>query len=449
MHRLTIITLLFFGLAPCLQSQDYTGFTRINTETYRLYMAQEWDSLIPAGKAGLKQDIDYYYLRMRLGIAYYEKENYRKAANHFTTALELNQDDPLALEYLYFSRLFSGQLEQSRLVRKNFRGELSRKIPSPESKFIDGLGMEYLNSQGLNDDILNNLSDYFTGLPPGMQFITNSYSNIGISLTHSIAPGITLFHAFTSLTKKNIFYYNDGSYEFLMEDQQVKQRQYYFSPRFTTFSGFVFIPVFHLINVRYQTPIEISMGPGGTPLVIFGEGTFNDYVGGLGIRKGIGSFDLYLGNFYATLNDAEQFQNRVGLTWYPFGNLNMYAGSYLSSQYERANGEGVVRLVPELLFGLGVSGKIWIELNASAGDMTNYTERNGYIIYNSYSNIIEKKLLLSLTIPVSEKGSLLYFGGRWTADRSEFVPNDQSLDNITNSISYNTLSIYGGLSWKF
>jgi len=109
----------------------------------------------------------------------------------------------------------------------------------------------------------------------------------------------------------------------------------------------------------------------------------------------------------------------------------------------------VVRIVPELLFGIGVSGKIWIELNASAGDMTNYTEKNGYVIYNSYSNIIEKKLLLSLSVPVSKKGSLLYFGGRWSADRSEFVPYDLTPDNITNSISYNSLSIYGGLSWRF
>ena len=136
-------------------------FNRINTETYRFYEEQKWDSLIHLGKEALNQEIDYYYLRMRIGIACYNKKNYRKADDHFRVALEFNQEDPVALEYLYYSMLFAGQVERSGLVRKKFRGDLSLRLPPQKGKILDRFGMEYLFSTAamrINFPILKNFS---------------------------------------------------------------------------------------------------------------------------------------------------------------------------------------------------------------------------------------------------------------------------------------------------
>ena len=122
-------------------------------ETYRLYVGQKWDSLIAMGKEAIKQDIDYYYLRMRVGIAYYNKKNYKKAAGHFKHALSFNQNDPVALEYLYYSMLLSGSQEQANHVRNRFKGDLALKLPPFKGRFIERIGIEYLYNQSMNDEL--------------------------------------------------------------------------------------------------------------------------------------------------------------------------------------------------------------------------------------------------------------------------------------------------------
>ena len=443
------IGLFLFSLSGII-AQEQLDFNTINMETYRLYTGQEWDSLIAMGKEALKQDIDYYYLRMRLGIAYYTKKNFKKASIHFNKAIAMNQGDPVAMEYLYYSNLLSGNKEQAKHVRNRFKGALALKLPPQKGKFMEKIGAEYLYHHSMNEDLFTIPDQLFTGLPQGVQHITRNFSNAAIHMASSISPGFSLIQTYTYLSKHNHFYYNDGTYQLEVSDQHVYQHQYGISPQFTTPSGYTIMPVFHLINVHFQSPVVLSQGyMGGSSQVGLAYFTENDLVTGMGFRKGICTVDLELGAYYATLNNTEQIQNRLGVTWFPTGNLNLYVGMFLNSQYELKEGEGLFRTIPEILIGYAIGEKVWLDLKAVMGEMVNYTENNGMIIYNSYGEVIDKKVTFSISIPVSDKGSLLYLGGRWTSNRSEFIPYDPILAQSNNTITYNTFSIYGGISWKF
>ncbi len=335
-------------------------------------------------------------------------------------------------------------------MRKAFKGELALKLAPPKGKFLDRLGGEYLYNHGLNNDILADPDALFQDLPPGVQYITQHYSNASLSLSNIVTPGFRLNHTYTFLSKTNHQYYNDGQYIFQLTDQHVYQHQYNFSPVITTRSGYVFSPMVHLISIHYQAPVEIQQGfQGGNNQVVLGYLDAFDFVTGLGFSKGLGCLDLHLGAWYATLNNNEQIQNRLGLTWYPFGNLNLYAGGYLNSQYEISDTEGVVRIIPEVHVGMAMAGKVWLDLNGAFGEMTNYLEHNGSSVFNSFSEKIQKKVSLTLSVPVTNKGSLIYLGGRWTANESRFYAFDPAQDHLTNNIIYNALSIYGGITWKF
>jgi len=446
-----VITTIWLSLLALsgINAQDPVDFNTFNTETYSLYQQQKWDSLIDMGREALKQDYDFYYLRMRLSIALYNQKNFRKAGVHFTKALAMNQGDPVALEYLYYSRLLAGQGDQANLVREQFKGDLALKLPPFKGKFFDRLGAEYLYNRGMIDHISTNPEETFPGLPSGVQYITHHFSNVSLSLTNSIAPGFSLHHAYTFMTKTNLQYYNDGNMQYFVDNQNVTQHQYYLSPRFTTQSGFKIMPMFHRINGKYQIPVETSGSGGGYSRAYLYYVEYIDYVAGLGLSHSLGSFNLTLGAWYATLNDSEQVQNRLGLTWYPKGNLNFYASAYMNSQYEITEGEAVLRWIPEMHIGFSISEKLWFDLNGTMGEMTNYLENNGQIVYNSFSETIQQKIKFTISIPVSEKGSLLYLGGRWTSNISEFYPLVYDLTGTTNTKSYNTLSFYGGISWKF
>ena len=77
-----MLLIFFSSIFLSAKSQDVLDFNTVNTKTYDYYFQGNWDSLIDIGEKALKSDIDYFYLRIRLGIAYYAKTNYRKAIIH-------------------------------------------------------------------------------------------------------------------------------------------------------------------------------------------------------------------------------------------------------------------------------------------------------------------------------------------------------------------------------
>ena len=432
-------------------AQEGPDFNRVNTETYRFYMEQKWDSLIQMGKEAFRSDVDYFYLRMRMGIAYFSGKNYRTAAQHFSAALEQNNGDPAALEYLYYSRLYAGQTEQAQHVQKEFKGDLALKLPPAGEKFFGRFGAEYLYQGGAADHLFEDPAGFYPLDVAGTQSTTGYFSNVTVSLVNHLAPGIVLSHAYTCLWKSSHYFSNDGQSAIYLPDQRLIQNQYYLSPRFTTRSGYTFIPMIQVLGIKQQVIYDNGQGSqgGGSPAV--GTGNETDFVTGMGFRKNLGRVDLDLGGWYGHLNSARQIQGRAGFTWFPLGNLNLYTGGYFNSQYEvLPGGEGLTRIIPEFLFGFGISEKVWVDLNGAVGEMTNYLEGNGMIVYNSISEVIDKKFRFSLSFPVTEKGSLFYLGGIWSAVRSEFLPEEDPGTMVFNStVLYNAFSIYGGLSWKF
>ena len=434
-----------------LSAQAPLDFNTLNTETYRLYLAQEWDSVIRLGKQGLQQGMDFYYLRMRMGIASYEKHRYRTASRHFSTALDQNQGDPVALEYLYYSRLLSGQTGQAGITRDQFKGALAQKLPPLPARFFEQLSLEFLYSSGVDDQLFEDPAGLYPLDTPGEQSTTRYFTNTSVYLINRITPGIRLSHSLTFLSKSNHFFTNDSTNAIYMPEQTVRQFQYYLSPEFTLRSGTQFSPMIHILGIRSQVPYDSGMGyMGGSSQIGLGTLKQTDMVTGLGFSQKAGNFDLHLGSYYSSLNGTKQIQNRVGFSWYPLGNLNLYAGAYVNSQSELGTETAdPVRFIPEALFGFAIAEKVWIETRGSMGDMTNFLEYNGRVVYNSYTEVMDKKISLDLSVPVTESGTLIYLGGRWTGNRSTLELSDPVKQDETNVIQYNAISIYGGVLWKF
>ena len=92
---------------------------------------------------------------------------------------------------------------------------------------------------------------------------------------------------------------------------------------------------------------------------------------------------------------------------------------------------------------------MWIEINASGGEMKNYTESNAYIVYNGL-DWMRYKVLGTIFVPVTAKGSSFYVGVRYADYGNRMITVDPALaENSVNELNYNSTSIFGGLSWKF
>ena len=75
--RKRLITLLCVLMSGIAIGQTQKDFAYYNNETNRLYTEANWHELIPIAKESIENGHDFYYMRMRLGIAYFEKKNYK------------------------------------------------------------------------------------------------------------------------------------------------------------------------------------------------------------------------------------------------------------------------------------------------------------------------------------------------------------------------------------
>ena len=71
MRKILLILLVVVSRTVLFASEKEPDldFNAVDILTYRLYMEKKWDSVIIVGKKALRNDIDYYYLRARMGIA--------------------------------------------------------------------------------------------------------------------------------------------------------------------------------------------------------------------------------------------------------------------------------------------------------------------------------------------------------------------------------------------
>jgi tetratricopeptide (TPR) repeat protein len=95
MKKYVSFILLFLNIF--IYSQQPLNYPYIEKTTYKHYLNSDWESLIKLGNKSLDKGIDFYYLQIRMGVAYFAKNNYRKAIKHLQKAYKTNPKDDFLL----------------------------------------------------------------------------------------------------------------------------------------------------------------------------------------------------------------------------------------------------------------------------------------------------------------------------------------------------------------
>jgi len=193
MHLKTLIISGFVLWATCLYAEGRPDFLEVDTTMYGYYSRKQWNELIEAGNTYLKYGYDYYYLRMRMGIAHYELKNFIKAADHFTRALEFNEGDPDALTYLYYSYLQLNRRDAADRVLGLLPEAQVKKLRSARPDFLDMIYLETgpLITSGKSANSNMNLDGIDNIYGEIDHLIRNSYYN-GIGLVTRLTPFMRL-----------------------------------------------------------------------------------------------------------------------------------------------------------------------------------------------------------------------------------------------------------------
>lgn len=434
MNLSRIITGLFLITAlsgDLVRAQQDTTMYYSDVTTYRQYMEMQWDSLIESSNYYLRNGVDYYYLRVRLAIAYYNKKNYVAAARQFKKALAFNPSDPVANEYLYYCSYFSGN-DFEAAIRSNKLSASRREELGIKKHFIQNISVD-LTEKYTPEIRIPSLTNSSAA---GQQQVPHNLLNGNITISQLPFKRFKLTEAYTYLQKSSSYYYKDatisGSYT-----NNMYQNQFFVSGTLYPLSGLELSGSYHALLISFP---YAQAGNGNSRSKAVSFSTLSDYSGSVSLKKSFGYFGLEYTYTSSSLNYYRQKQHALNLGIYPLGNLNLYILNKLTFFEENTVPARRTNILSETL-GFKISRHFWAEAGIMTGDIRNFSDFGSYIIYNDV-NTIRTKTGVTLLFPLKSGITLSL---RSAIYRSESAFSDPIISNAVKYLSY---SFTGGISWN-
>ena len=438
--NLVLVFITFSVLVP-LQgfSQEITNTQSIDQKTFELYENEKWKELIEVGKLAIKDNIDFYYLQYRMGIAYYGLKNYRKAIPYFEKVLEQQAQDKTAQEYLYYSYLFSGMEEDARVFANSFDSEMQGKLLLCDTDLIvNGVGFEY--KKYLFDDYSLSLNTNDTI----EQRLRKDLDYFNLNLTHHSKKKFTLYQSFSYLLGSNLVF--NPEYDAYKFDESVRQFQYYLTGSWNLDKGSNLKVGFHYINTKLEAlnpDSQMGNGNGRTNDLYLYFQKINSFVGFVTFSKSISYFNLKASTSISNLGSSFQVLPLIGVDYLPFGNTNLILGSEIIYQTPPSDQDFDPGFVFKQKIGLRLFKSLWIEPFMQYGKVSNFVDNDASVVYNN-PDILNGWYGANINLNLYKKGLTLYFIYQQYSNT-----NPYKLNGSEHSIGYGSQTFLGGLRWNF
>lgn len=388
MHVKNYRRLVFFLFALIFingTAQNRTSKTYYRELTYNQYLQENWMALINTGNEAINRGVDFYYLRIRMGIAYGMQANYRMAIANYKKALDFVPNDPIAQEYLYYAYLYGGMKKTAYLYSRSLSTDLRKKISAPKPSVISNIYMETGLAFTSNLDKTIDLSDltdqYFAEtFEPQWQSYFNG------SILFNISKSIDINLAYTGLSIHSNHTYKIMEDDAVQEDVKITQRDFYTSTQIYNRSGLIFIPFFHYVNTSMKstfidydsTAYDLEEGVDIDFTETLTSLTLNDPLVGLGIYHRNKEFDFAASLSYSRMGANTQQQFSALMSFLPRGNYSIY----FTPSVRVLNTSEEFRLIYKMAVGWSPSKTIWTETSFTYGDLRSTHENFGSVVYN-------------------------------------------------------------------
>lgn len=446
-------TVLFFILIfnANANSQDDFSKDSVDKKSAYLFQNKKWDELITFGNKALKRNAETYFLRVRLGAAYYEKENYFNAIPEFERAVEIGYMDEYVLEYLYNSYLMTGRTEDAAYIFSSFSESGKNRIKPLNNSFAENIstGIEYEFSndenRNANTDLDGNENKY------GEQTILRNSILFTTGLNQLPFDRMNIFYDYT--------YFNSGKTKVIMrnnekanDDYKEIQNRFYNRFDFLAANGLVISPAGHYISKKYNTIFGGIADSTLTDISVSEKEIDNEnFILSLSAAEYYSVFKITLNGSFSYLNEEHQSQFGLSFRMYPLSNSSFYSNTSAVLHTENK----ISNLIVSQTLGVKAGKRIYIEAYASAGVMKNYNENNGFRVYNT-GDVIRAKYGISLDFRFSKN---LNFNIGYSFRQSEknyltYIARGLSRGVISyeqkfSKLNYNVNAIYAGAKFTF
>jgi len=384
------IIIIIFTARLSLQAQSQLDFSYVDSATYSYYLNGAWDKLINLGDTAIKQNIDFKYLRQRLGHAYYLNEDYVKAGKHFRKAYVFDSYDPFTLQYLYYSCLSMGQEDAAALVAGRMDKELRKSLSANLFKPVESVSAEY------------NFKYAGTSLRTNPQYV-----NFGIS--SRLGSRLALYQMISK-------YRQTITVRLPYRDSYIndEQSEYYALLKVSLARNLLFKSAYHYLYTTYSISTTTShLGYAGLSTL---------------------SSNFLMGIDASVRYDAGEYIKQFGILTgiNSMGSHKIYLTGYLSLLNENSTN----RVIYTQKAGIKISKGFWLEGNAILGNLNNFNDFSAMYIYNS------------IDPTTFRAGSTLYFySGKHISLWLNFAYEKKQFYEDLN-YHYNQFSYLGGIKWK-
>jgi tetratricopeptide (TPR) repeat protein len=454
---LFLITIILFISVSEGKSQDDLTLEEVQQKLDSLSEGKKWNEIIVLGNKILKEDGDFYSLRVRLGEAYFEKGKYIYAIENFEKALEVGFDEQFILEKLYYSYKYIGRNEDANYIFSKLSVSRKDRIRPLNNVFIESFNTEAGTSLS-NDESKN--GNFNTTLNPdqyGEQIINkNSFLfDIGLSQMPVEILNVSYEYTYQNLQKEKVIDYNGIK---TIDNYNQYQSHFYNSFNIRISNGFVISPAGRFISTKENTisasidssspPPDYNGGSGSTNYSLTptqNETSIENFILSLSLVKYVSLYKFGINGSFSYLNEIHQSQIGASASYFPSGSKSFYSTSNIVLH----NQNSVTEMIFTQLFGGKLRKGLFLEGYATIGKVYNYNEENGYIVFNN-SDATSFKFGLNMKYAVSNSTNLYLIYLNQQRERNYTVYNiPQKNPVLTQKLTYSVNTILAGVKINF
>lgn len=417
-----IIVLLFITVTNAQKKQ--LSYKQVDSTTYAQYLKQDWKSLLELGKQSRIEGIDFYYLKVRMGIAYFKENKMLSAVQLLEEAYEVNAYDVVVQDYLYWAYRYSGLVLESRLFYSTMDKKLKEKI-NLDLPFIATLNFNVLATTNIDYDEM--LQEDAISENNDIRILPKNYQLFSLGMSHPLSKRVNLYHQLSVLPTNSVQQENDEG-TLVNESYSGKESRYYIDLTVALGNRWYLDTYFNFISGKYDdvngevftnTYTDIVVGGALTKASYFARNTVNISV--------------------SNLNGLNQFQAGYSVSLYPLGSTLIVP--FGSIQYQNQDPDTNVIFTGGLSYN---TDKFSIMGFGTIGELNNFIVNNGAIIYNQSATALNE---FGVSLQFFGKNSIIKVAYSFMEMEDNYYTED--FDKTSKTFRFNQQNIIAGITWKF
>jgi hypothetical protein len=441
MGKQSILILVLCIVVTTANAQKVSlSFKKVDSTTYALYLKQDWKSLITLGEKSRAEGIDFYYLKVRMGIAYYKGGKMLSAIKFLEEANKIDSYDVVVQEYLYWAYKFGGLVLESRLFYTKMSKGLQDKIKL-DLPFVTAIDLSILATNNL--DYSKMLETDGTSESGDIRYFTENYQLFSLGMSHPLSKKVNFYQRLSVLPTAS-FQQENASGELVNNAYKGTETRYYANATVALGNRLYLDTYFNVLFGKYDnlnTDNGLSgRGPrGGLTSSTSPTIRYTNFVFGGSLTKASYYVRNTVNISVSNLNGYNQFQGGYTLSLYPLGNTLLVPFGAIQYHNENTNSNIVYT------GGLSLNTKkMSITGYGNIGNIRNFIANSGAIIYNQTETALSE---YGLTLQFYTKNVIVKVGYSFMEMEDNY--SNQNRETISKVFNFNQQNITGGVTWEF